>query len=97
MNFVFPPVTQPAASVYTYMVLKGVVRFFVIYVKLPKILCSIQPNNLWYFFSSLAMMYAPQAVEPKYQVKAGMFAAAMLITGIFGGILFSFLNPYFIV
>ncbi len=49
------------------------------------------------FFSSLAMMYAPQAVEPKYQVKAGMFAAAMLITGIFGGILFSFLNPYFIV
>lgn len=49
------------------------------------------------FFSSLAMMYTPQAVEPKYQVKAGMFAAAMLITGIFGGILFSFLNSYLIV
>ncbi|XP_054081415.1 equilibrative nucleoside transporter 1 isoform X1 [Zeugodacus cucurbitae] len=49
------------------------------------------------YLSSLAMMYAPQTVEPKYQVKAGMFAAAMLITGIFGGILFSFLNPQFIV
>ncbi|XP_017464539.1 PREDICTED: equilibrative nucleoside transporter 1-like [Rhagoletis zephyria] len=49
------------------------------------------------YLSSLAMMYAPQTVEPKHQVKAGMFAAAMLITGIFAGVLFSFLNPYFIV
>ncbi|XP_053969979.1 equilibrative nucleoside transporter 1-like [Anastrepha ludens] len=48
------------------------------------------------YLSSLAMMYAPEKVEPKYQVKAGMFAAAMLITGIFAGILFSFLNPYLV-
>ncbi|XP_004519457.1 equilibrative nucleoside transporter 1 isoform X2 [Ceratitis capitata] len=48
------------------------------------------------YLSSLAMMYAPQSVEPKYQVKAGMFAAAMLITGIFAGIVFSFLNPSFV-
>ncbi|XP_054738796.1 equilibrative nucleoside transporter 1-like [Anastrepha obliqua] len=48
------------------------------------------------YFSALAMMYAPQTVEPKYQVKAGMFAGAMLISGIFCGILFSFLTPYLV-
>lgn len=35
------------------------------------------------------MMYAPQTVAPQYACTAGMFAAAMLITGIFGGITFS--------
>uniref|UniRef100_A0A1A9VM26 Uncharacterized protein n=1 Tax=Glossina austeni TaxID=7395 RepID=A0A1A9VM26_GLOAU len=47
------------------------------------------------YLSSLGMMYAPKTVSPKYQTTAGMFAAAMLITGIFSGILFSFLFPYF--
>lgn len=45
------------------------------------------------YLSSLGMMYAPQTVLPKYQITAGMFAAAMLITGIFSGILFSFILP----
>lgn len=36
--------------------------------------------------SSLAMMYAPQTVAPQHAQTAGMFAAAMLITGIFTGI-----------
>lgn len=35
------------------------------------------------------MMYAPQTVAPKHAQTAGMFAAAMLITGIFVGILSS--------
>ncbi|XP_013110541.1 equilibrative nucleoside transporter 1 [Stomoxys calcitrans] len=45
------------------------------------------------YLSSLGMMYAPQTVQPKHQLTAGMFAAAMLITGIFSGILFSFVMP----
>ncbi|XP_067633497.1 equilibrative nucleoside transporter 1 [Eurosta solidaginis] len=48
------------------------------------------------YFSALSMMYAPQTVEAKYQVKAGMFAAAMLMSGIFSGILFSFLTPHLV-
>lgn len=46
------------------------------------------------YLSSLAMMYAPQTVAPQYAVTAGMFAAAMLITGIFVGIMTSFVFPY---
>ncbi|KAL5284490.1 ent-3 family protein [Megaselia abdita] len=45
------------------------------------------------YLSSLGMMYAPQCVQGKYQITAGMFAAAMLITGIFSGILFSGAMP----
>ncbi|EAA01977.2 AGAP012748-PA [Anopheles gambiae str. PEST] len=45
------------------------------------------------YFSSLGMMYTPQSVEPQYAMTAGMFAAAMLITGIFTGILFSMVFP----
>ncbi|XP_037944695.1 equilibrative nucleoside transporter 1 [Teleopsis dalmanni] len=45
------------------------------------------------YLSSLGMMYAPQTVPSKYQLTAGMFAAAMLITGIFTGVLFSFVFP----
>lgn len=46
------------------------------------------------YLSSLAMMYAPQSQKnPQYQVTAGMFAAAMLISGIFAGICFSFVFP----
>lgn len=46
------------------------------------------------YLSSLAMMYAPRSqTNPMYQVKAGMMAAAMLISGIFAGIMFSFLPP----
>lgn len=42
------------------------------------------------------MMYAPQTVSPQHAPVAGMFAAAMLITGIFAGILFSTVFPYLI-
>lgn len=42
------------------------------------------------------MMYAPQSVSPQYAPTAGMFAAAMLITGIFAGITFSTVFPYLI-
>lgn len=45
------------------------------------------------YLSSLGMMYAPQSVESHHAVTAGMFAAAMLITGIFSGILFSMVFP----
>jgi solute carrier family 29 (equilibrative nucleoside transporter), member 1/2/3 len=49
------------------------------------------------YLSSLAMMYAPQSQSnPQYQITAGMMAAAMLITGIFSGILFSFIFPSFV-
>lgn len=48
------------------------------------------------YLSSLGMMYAPQTVSPKYQVTAGMFAAACLVTGIFSGVLFSYLGPVLI-
>lgn len=48
------------------------------------------------YYSALAMMYAPQTVEQNNQVKAGMFAGAMLISGIFCGILFSFITPYLV-
>lgn len=45
------------------------------------------------YLSSLGMMYTPNSVSPKYAVTAGMFAAAMLITGIFSGIIFSMIFP----
>lgn len=49
------------------------------------------------YLSSLAMMYTPQSqTNPQYQITAGMMAAAMLITGIFSGILFSFVFPSFV-
>jgi solute carrier family 29 (equilibrative nucleoside transporter), member 1/2/3 len=48
------------------------------------------------YLSSLAMMYAPGSqTNPQYQITAGMMAAAMLISGIFVGILFSSLFPEF--
>ncbi|XP_053685402.1 equilibrative nucleoside transporter 1 isoform X1 [Sabethes cyaneus] len=46
------------------------------------------------YLSSLGMMYTPQSVESQHAVTAGMFAAAMLITGIFTGILFSMVFPW---
>nr|CAH0099039.1 unnamed protein product [Daphnia galeata] len=45
------------------------------------------------YYSSLAMMYCPRTVEPEYAATAGMFGAACLITGIFGGINFSLVMP----
>ncbi|CAO1425893.1 unnamed protein product [Diamesa tonsa] len=49
------------------------------------------------YLSSLGMMYAPQSQSnPQYAVTAGMMAAAMLITGIFSGIMFSFIFPQFV-
>jgi len=48
------------------------------------------------YLSSLGMMFASQTVEPRYASTAGMFAAAALITGIFSGVLCSFIWPWFI-
>lgn len=39
------------------------------------------------------MQYAPQMVEKQHEGVAGMFGAAMLITGIFSGISFSVVFP----
>ncbi|RZF43472.1 hypothetical protein LSTR_LSTR001733 [Laodelphax striatellus] len=49
------------------------------------------------YFSSLGMMYCPRTVEPHYASTAAMFGAASLITGIFCGILLSFIFPWFVV
>ncbi|KAK9886105.1 hypothetical protein WA026_014893 [Henosepilachna vigintioctopunctata] len=46
------------------------------------------------YLSSLAMMYTSLVVEPKYASTAGMMGGAFLITGIFGGILVSFIWPW---
>lgn len=48
------------------------------------------------YYSSLAMMYAPGTVEEKYASIAGMFAAAALVSGIFSGIVVTFMWPWFI-
>ncbi|CAH0555398.1 unnamed protein product [Brassicogethes aeneus] len=48
------------------------------------------------YYSSLGMMYAPRTVQDRYAATAGMFAAASLITGIFTGILVSFVWPWLI-
>ncbi|XP_014607218.1 PREDICTED: NADPH-dependent diflavin oxidoreductase 1-like [Polistes canadensis] len=48
------------------------------------------------YFSSIAMMYCPKMVDPQYSSVAGMFGAALLITGIFTGVLFSFVMPMII-
>lgn len=48
------------------------------------------------YLSSLAMMYAPTTVEPQYSGIAGMFAAACLISGIFGGVTFSMIMPWLV-
>ncbi|XP_035717328.1 NADPH-dependent diflavin oxidoreductase 1-like [Vespa mandarinia] len=48
------------------------------------------------YFSSISMMYCPRMVEPQYASIAGMFGAASLVTGIFSGILFSFVMPVII-
>nr|CAD7392237.1 unnamed protein product [Timema cristinae] len=45
------------------------------------------------YYSSVAMMYCPGSVEPQYASTAGMFGAASLISGIFGGIMFTLLMP----
>ncbi|KAF5296664.1 hypothetical protein FQR65_LT10204 [Abscondita terminalis] len=45
------------------------------------------------YLSSLGMMYASKTVEERYAATAGMFAAASLITGIFSGVMSSFLWP----
>ncbi|XP_014218272.1 equilibrative nucleoside transporter 1 isoform X2 [Copidosoma floridanum] len=45
------------------------------------------------YFSSISMMYCSSSVEPQYASTAGMFGAAFLITGVFSGILFSYVMP----
>ncbi|KAK4875054.1 hypothetical protein RN001_011476 [Aquatica leii] len=48
------------------------------------------------YLSSLGMMYASKSVEERYAATAGMFAAAALITGIFTGVMSSFIWPWFV-
>lgn len=48
------------------------------------------------YLSSLAMMYAPQTVQPQHAQTAGMFAAAMLVSGIFFGCLAANIYPWLI-
>ncbi|KAF5288632.1 hypothetical protein FQA39_LY15327 [Lamprigera yunnana] len=48
------------------------------------------------YLSSLGMMYASKSVEPRYAATAGMFAAAALISGIFMGVVSSFIWPWFV-
>ncbi|XP_060859996.1 equilibrative nucleoside transporter 1-like [Metopolophium dirhodum] len=45
------------------------------------------------YYSSVAMMYIPSCVAPKYSGIAGMFGAAVLLTGICCGILFGMITP----
>lgn len=47
------------------------------------------------YFSSLGMMYASKATEPRYSTVAGMFASASLISGVSAGIVFSIVIMYF--
>uniref|UniRef100_A0A0N5BK41 Equilibrative nucleoside transporter n=1 Tax=Strongyloides papillosus TaxID=174720 RepID=A0A0N5BK41_STREA len=47
------------------------------------------------YFSSLSMMYAPQAVDPSKSHIAGMMAAFFLISGICAGVGFTFFVTYF--
>lgn len=42
------------------------------------------------------MMYAPQTVQPQHAQTAGMFAAAMLVSGIFFGCLAANVYPWLI-
>jgi equilibrative nucleoside transporter 1/2/3 len=77
----------------------GVERVLPVYIKSDYVYWSIAVIMSFSsgYLSSLAMMYAPRSqTNPMYQVKAGMMAAAMLISGIFGGIMFSFLQPIFV-
>ncbi|EEB19063.1 equilibrative nucleoside transporter, putative [Pediculus humanus corporis] len=46
------------------------------------------------YFSSLGVMYTSGTVEPALAPTAGMFVGAMLLTGIFCGILFSMVLPW---
>ncbi|XP_046667312.1 equilibrative nucleoside transporter 1 [Homalodisca vitripennis] len=48
------------------------------------------------YFSSVCMMYCPRMVKPEHASIAGMFGAASLITGIFSGIMFSAVMPWFV-
>ncbi|XP_055323262.1 equilibrative nucleoside transporter 1 [Sitodiplosis mosellana] len=48
------------------------------------------------YLSALGMMYAPQTVPQQHAQTAGMFAAAMLITGIFAGISSSTVFPFIV-
>ncbi|XP_022178344.1 equilibrative nucleoside transporter 1-like isoform X2 [Myzus persicae] len=48
------------------------------------------------YYSSVAMMYTPSCVEPRYSGIAGMFGAAVLLTGICCGILFGMITPFIV-
>ncbi|CAH0396086.1 unnamed protein product [Bemisia tabaci] len=48
------------------------------------------------YYSSLAMMYCPRMVEPRYSSTAGMFGAACLVSGICAGIVFALVCPWLV-
>lgn len=77
----------------------GVERVLPVYIKNDYVYWSIAVAMSFSsgYLSSLAMMYAPRAqTNTLHQIKAGMMAAAMLISGIFAGIMFSFTAPVFV-
>lgn len=45
------------------------------------------------YLSSVGMMYVPKTIEEMYSNVAGMYGGACLVTGIFVGVMFSFLAP----
>ncbi|KAK6618746.1 hypothetical protein RUM43_013137 [Polyplax serrata] len=48
------------------------------------------------YFSSISMMYTSRTVEPAHAPTAGMFGGAMLVTGIFCGVLFAMIFPWLV-
>jgi equilibrative nucleoside transporter 1/2/3 len=77
----------------------GVERVLPVYIKNDYLywIIAIAMSYSSGYLSSLAMMYAPRAqTSTLHQIKAGMMAAAMLISGIFAGIMFSFMAPIFV-
>ncbi|KAL5288449.1 ent-3.2 family protein [Megaselia abdita] len=74
---------------------RGIIRTLPVYINSDYIYWTIAILMSYSsgYLSSLGMMYAPQSVKGKHQITAGMFAAGMLITGIFMGISVSGFMP----
>lgn len=73
----------------------GTMRSLPVYIKsdLAYLIIGVTMGLSHGYLSSISMMYCPRKVEPQYSSIAGMFGAASLVTGIFTGILFSFVMP----
>lgn len=73
----------------------GTMRSLPVYIKsdLAYLIIGVTMGLSHGYLSSISMMYCPRMVEPQYSSIAGMFGAASLVTGIFTGILFSFVMP----